>query len=366
MRARVERIFEALDVATRVDAIAILNGGANFVDSSFRYVSGVTRGGYEGCAAVLVRGERPRLVVSRLEEESARTAPEADLLPFPTQSVFKDVLRTALGDARRIGVSAGCVPWSKIRLLQEILPSAEIVDVGDAIAQARLVKDGEETARIRRACRIASEVAAEIPAMLREGMTERELAGGIAHAMQRRGGEVAFPTIVAFGAAAAEPHYSPGDVRLKRGDFVLADFGAKLDDYCSDITRTYVFGSAGAQQRRMYDIVQRAQQLALAATRAGATGREVHRAAADCIDASEFAGRFIHGTGHSIGLDVHDGGGLNDASTLRLEPGMVFTVEPGVYIPGVGGVRIEDTVLVAESGPENLTPFAKDLVEVPA
>lgn len=365
MRSRAERIFAALD-GTAVDAIAILNGGSTFVDSTFRYVSGVTRGGYEGCAAVLVRGEKPRLVVSRLEEESARTAPDAEILPFATQAIFRDVLRTALGGATRIGVNASTVPWAKVRLVQEILPDAHILDVGDAIAKARLVKDGEETARIRRACRIASDVAAEIPAMLRDGVTEREVAGDIAHAMQRRGAVVAFPTIVAFGKGAAEPHYAPGDVRLKRGDFVLADFGAKLDDYCSDITRTYVFGAATSGQRSMYDVVKRAQQLASEATRAGAVGREVHRAAAECVDASAFAGHFIHGTGHSIGLDVHDGGTLNEASALVLEAGMVFTVEPGVYVPGVGGVRIEDTVLVTANGSENLTPFTKELVEIGA
>jgi Xaa-Pro dipeptidase len=364
--SRSQRIFDALDGTTTVDAIAILNGGANFVDSTFRYVSAVARGGYEGCAAVLLRGERPRLVVSRLEEESARTARDADILSFATQAAFRDVLLTALGGAKRIGVNAGAVPWSKVRLVQEVLPEAEIVDVGDAIARARLVKDRDESARIRRACGIASTVASEIPAMAREGMTERELAGDIAHAMQRRGASVAFPTIVAFGAGAAEPHYAPGDVRLARGDLVLADFGAKLDDYCSDITRTYVFGTASSAQRSMYEVVKQAQRLAVEATRAGVLGRDVHRAAASCVDASEFAGRFIHGTGHSIGLDVHDGGTLNDASEIVLEAGMAFTVEPGVYVPGVGGVRIEDTVLVTATGSENLTPFTKELVEIGA
>lgn len=147
---------------------------------------------------------------------------------------------------------------------------------------------------------------------------------------------------------------------------MLADFGAKLDDYCSDITRTWVFGRASDEQRSMYEVVQRAQLRALDATRPGAPGRDVHRAAVDVVDASPFAGRFIHGTGHSIGLDVHDGGVLNDASTLIVARGMALTIEPGVYVPGVGGVRIEDTVLVTDTGCDILTPAPKDLVEVRA
>jgi Xaa-Pro dipeptidase len=366
MRNRSARVFESIDAANRVDVVAVLNGGGNFVDSTFRYVSGVTRGGYEGCAAVLFPGEKPALVVSRLEEESARTAPDAEVLVFATQAAFREVLQTKLGDARRVGVNASAVPWAKVRLVQELLPLAEVVDVGDAITKARLVKDADEIARIRRACDVASQVAAEIPSMLRAGMTERELAGGIAHAMQRRGATIAFETIVAFGPGGAEPHYAPGDVRLSPGDFVLADFGAKLDDYCSDLTRTWVFGSASAEQRAMYAVVKQAQERAMGALCPGGAGRAVHRAAADFVDSSAFAGRFIHGTGHSIGLDVHDGGGLNDASAITLEPGMVFTVEPGVYVPGVGGVRIEDTALVTAAGCENLTPYTKDLVEVRA
>jgi len=366
MKTRSDRIFAAIDPAQAVDAVAILNGGANFVDSTFRYVSGVTRGGYEGCAAILFPDRRPQLLVSRLEEESAGSAPDADVLPFATQAAFREVLSTALAGADRVGVHGAAVPWAKVRLLQELRPDARITDVGEAITRARLVKDAEEIARIRSACRITADVADALPSMLRAGMTERELAGLLANAMQGRGAAPAFPTIVAFGAGAAEPHYSPGDVPLRRGDLVLADFGAKLDDYCADITRTWVFGDATDVQRAMIDVVRRAQAEALERTRPGTVGRDVHRAAVDVVDASEFAGRFVHGTGHSIGLDVHDGGGLNDASTIVLAPGMALTIEPGVYVPGVGGVRIEDTVLVTESGFENLTPAAKEPVEVAA
>jgi len=364
MRARSERIFAAL--GDPVDAIVLMNGSAHSSDSTFKYVSGVTRGGYEGCAAVLVPGRRPCLVVSKLEEESAGTAPDSDVHAFKTQAAQKEMLATLLGEPKRIGVNANAIVLAKVRLLEELFPDAVIVDVGDAISQVRLVKDETEVELVRRACAVTSEVAAEIPAMLREGITEIELAAGIEQAIRRRGGKVAFDTIVCFGANGSQPHYSPGPVPLKKGDMILVDFGTLRDDYCSDITRMFLFGKATPEQQAMYDVVRQAQSAALAHTTAGKPAKEVHRRVVEVIDATEFAGRFIHGTGHSIGLDVHDGGGISDASEITLAPGMIMTVEPGVYVPGVGGVRIEDTVLVTEGGPEILTPVTKDLVEVEA
>jgi Xaa-Pro dipeptidase len=226
------------------------------------------------------------------------------------------------------------------------------------------VKDADEIEKVRAACHLTSAVAEAIPSMLKESMTESELAAEIAYAIHRRGGSVAFGTIVCFGVNGAEPHYSPGDVKLRRGDLILIDFGSQLRGYCSDITRMYMFGRATRAQNAMFDVVARAQAVGVEQARAGVSGRDVHRRVREVVEASEFAGRFIHGTGHSIGLDVHDGPGLSEASTITLASGMVMTVEPGVYVPGVGGVRIEDTVLVTGNGPEILTPATKELVEV--
>ncbi|GJM44091.1 MAG: hypothetical protein DHS20C21_09330 [Gemmatimonadota bacterium] len=366
MIARSNRIFAALDASSPVDAIVLMNGSANFLDATFRYVSGVTRGGFEGCTAVLLPGEEPHLIVSILEEESAATAPESQVHAYANRAALMEILKTLLGRAKRIGLNGPAVPWSKVRDLQRLFPEAELIDVEEAITTARLVKDAQEVALIRAACRVTSEVAAEIPSMLRAGMTELDLSAEIAGAIQRRGGTTAFSTIVCFGKNGSEPHYSPGAVPLKPGDMILIDFGTKKDHYCSDITRMYLFGKAQADQRRMFDVVMNAQRSALELTTAGRPARDVHREASRIIDETEFAGRFIHGLGHSIGLDVHDGGGLNDASPLTLEAGMVMTIEPGVYVPGVGGVRIEDTVLVTDNGPEILTPVTKELVEVSA
>lgn len=364
MRARSDRIFAG--VKDPVDAVVLMNGGGEFKDLTFRYVSGVTRGGYEGCSAVLRKGHRPTLIVSRLEEQSARTAPDCDIVAFASKAEHADALRNTLGEPKRLGVYAAALLLARARLLEETFPGVELVDVGDAVQQARLVKDEDEVARVRRACALTSEVAEAIPGMLRAGMTELDLAAAIADAIQRRGGKIAFDTIVCFGETGSEPHYSPGKVALREGHLILVDFGARVDDYNADITRMYCYGRASEEQWSMYRTVREAQEKAVEATRAGASGRGIHELTTRVIDESPFKGRFIHGTGHSIGLEVHDGPGLGAASELTLAPGMIVTVEPGVYVPGVGGVRIEDTVLVTGNGPEILTPATKDLVEVPA
>jgi Xaa-Pro dipeptidase len=364
VRHRAQRILDAASVP--LDAVVLMNGRMPFSDSTFRYVSGVTRGGYENCAAVLLPGEKPALVVSDLERESALTAPDSEIHAYASQAAQRGILTTLLGDARRIGVHGQGIVKARADELAETFPEAEIVDVTAAVNAARLVKDAEEIALIRAACALTSDVAARIPSMLREGMTEVDLSSAIAAAIREGGGKNAFDTIACFGANGSEPHYSPGDVPLRPGDMILTDFGAELAGYCSDITRMFVFGTASPEQRAMFDVVRSAQKTGLELTTSGVEAREVHRRVREEIDATEFAGKFIHGTGHSIGLDVHDGGGLNDASEIVLEPGMVMTVEPGVYVPGVGGVRIEDTVVVTEGGPDILTPVTKDLVETGA
>jgi Xaa-Pro dipeptidase len=364
MRERSEKIFATF--GEDIDAIVLMNATMPITDSTFHYVSGVSRGGYENCAAVLRKGKRPLLVVSALEEESAGTAPDCDVEAYKTPDEQKDILRRTLGKPKRLGINANALVKAKADDLVEMFPGVELVNIAQAIQTCRLVKGPDEIEKIRRACAVTSDVALEIPKMLRKGVTEVELAAQIDHAMKLRGGSTAFDTIVCFGVNGSEPHYSPGDVPLEKGDLVLIDFGAKINSYCADITRMYCYGKANAKQRAMFDVVRKAQEYGLSLTRAGNAGRDVHLKVRDHIDATEFAGRFIHGTGHSVGLDVHDGPGIGESSEITLQPGMVMTVEPGVYVPEIGGVRIEDTVVVTEGAPEILTLATKDLVEVEA
>ena len=235
------------------------------------------------------------------------------------------------------------------------------MDVSDPIIDARNIKDEKEIEVMRKACDIASEVAENITDFIEPGVKEYEIAAELSCRMKKMGATGdAFETISSSGPNTAEPHYTCGDREVQEGDFVLMDFGALFKQYRSDITRTYVVGEASEKQRRMYDTVLKAQQAALDMIRPGVEGPDVHNAAADVINSTEFEGSFIHGLGHSLGLSTHDGSGLSPSVDVTLEPGMVFTVEPGIYLPGYGGVRIEDDIVVTEDGFEYLTSADKE------
>jgi Xaa-Pro dipeptidase len=183
--------------------------------------------------------------------------------------------------------------------------------------------------------------------------------------MQRLGASgPSFTTNASFGPNAAEPHHSPGSERLRKGDFALFDFGALFNRYGSDITRTFFYHRATSRQKEMYEVVKEAQQAGFDAIRAGAISKDVDAAARAVIDGSSFKDLFIHSLGHGIGLSVHDGGRLASGSDLVLEENMVLTVEPGVYVRGEGGVRIEDDIRVTKDGYELLTFTPKDLTVI--
>src|SRR5438046_1395763 len=219
------------------------------------------------------------------------------------------------------------------------------------------VKDADESERIQRGCDIASRAFEETLPFIRTGVTESEVAAELVYRMQKNGATApSFRTIVGSGPNGAEPHYSAGPRKIERGDMIVIDFGAQYHMYCSDITRTVVVGPPSAEQKRMYETVAKAQAAALAKLKSGARGRAVDAAARSLIDRTKYKGRFIHGLGHSVGLAVHDpSGGLSPSSDLILRPNMVLTNEPGVSVPGLGGVRIEEDVLVTKDGPRGLS-----------
>lgn len=191
------------------------------------------------------------------------------------------------------------------------------------------------------------------------------MAADLVYAMQKRGASGAsFRTIVGSGPNSAEPHYTAGPRKIRRGDFIVMDFGARYSHYCSDVTRTVVVGKATAKQRDVYETVRRAQSQSLKMMRPRVKAKSVDAVARRIIDGSPYRGRFIHGLGHSIGLAVHDGGGMNQASEIVLRKNMVFTNEPGIYLPGYGGVRIEDDVLIDAAGPTLLSTGHRGLIEV--
>jgi len=316
MRNRVSRIYSRLD--EEVDAIVLMNGTEPNLDLSFFYATGAESGIFEGCVAILWPDGNLDMVVSELEETSARKL-DVDVITFKTGEQRTQILKEALSGAGRVGVNYSALTYGNFRKLREGVPDPEEVDVGGAIEKARLIKDSQEMERLREACRIASLVADDIPNFLKEGMNETEAAAEISFRMQRLGASgTSFETIAAFGENSAEPHYAAGTRTLERGEAALFDFGALYRKYCSDITRTFFARSATAKQERMYEVVREANERAISAIRAGIPAKDVDAVAREYIDSTEFKGRFIHSLGHGIGLSVHDGGSMSPVTEMVL------------------------------------------------
>ena len=236
------------------------------------------------------------------------------------------------------------------------------------VERHRMVKDPGEIAILRRACRSVSDVAREIPALVTAGRTELEIARAIDQALDRAGLDgPAFPTIVAAGPNSALPHARPSDRRLVIGDLVLLDFGGRLDGYCGDLTRMAAVGQVGAQARSLFEAVREAQTAAIAVVRPGQEAPAVDTAAREVLERHGLSEAVLHATGHGLGLELHEAPRIarpDPHHTDRLEAGMVCTIEPGAYVDGFGGVRLEDDVLVTAEGCEVLTDAPRDLVVV--
>lgn len=240
--------------------------------------------------------------------------------------------------------------------------SGEVQPVADIVSAIRMVKSSDEVEAIEAAGRLAEGVLDDVLDDLRVGITERELAAEFEYAFKARGASGAsFDTIVLFGSRTSLPHGQPGDRALKEGDIVLMDFGCRLNGYCSDLTRTYAFGTISPWFEEIYQLTLTAQRGALNALRAGKTGREVDSIAREIIAEAGHGKHFGHGLGHGVGIEIHEPPRLNPESNVTLAPGMVVTVEPGIYVPGQGGVRIEDLVVVTEEGCRNLSRASKEL-----
>lgn len=360
MRDRVRRVFER--VSEDVGVILLHNDVSPHVDMAFFHATDlVSGGGFERSVAVLHRDGGLDLLVPALEETSARRAPDATVTTYAKADERKEWIAKAVRGHAKVGINPPELVASNYLALKEMLPEAQLVDVSKGLGEARAVKDKVELERMRKAGRIVTEVGDLLPSLFRDGLKEYELAAEISYHMQKRGATgPSFDTIVGFGEGSAEPHYHPHDVPMGRTQFVLCDFGAYYQRYASDLTRTWIRGPATKELRDIYDTVLRAQEAALAAIRPGAKGAEVHHAAAAVIDASPWKGRFIHSVGHSLGLAVHDGPALSPRMDWTLEEGMVVTIEPGIYVPGLGGVRIEDDAVVTRGGYELLTHAKKD------
>jgi len=362
MKQRIQHIFSQLQ--NPVDLILLKNGSAPFVDDNFFYVSGLDQGLFEGCVAVLHPDGGLDLLVSELEAGIARHA-AADIFTYKNKDECSSELQRLIGPAGCIGINGSGLSYSEFCSLQGQFPKSTLSDVSTAFSCTRIVKDAEEIQRLAQACRIADETMAAVPDLIYEGMSEYELAAEINYSLQNLGAEKpAFDTISSFGKNSADPHYSHGETTLQKGNFIVCDFGACFKKYNSDITRTFHCGTTTRQMTEMYETVRQAQQVAFDTIRPGVQAVDVHQAVYSFIEGTAFTGRFIHSTGHSLGLAIHDGAGFAPGNTMELKEHMVLTVEPGVYIPGLGGVRIEDDVVITKQGIELLTKSPREFTEL--
>lgn len=250
--------------------------------------------------------------------------------------------------------------------LRDKLKKTKLVPVAGLVETLRTVKDDAEIKAVERAVRLTDKAFEFILGKVRPGVTERELAWEIEKYIRTHGGDgLAFESIVATGATTAMPHYEPQDREVQKGDFVLFDMGARVDHYCADLTRTVVVGRASAEQKKIYKIVLEAQERAIANLRAGLTSKQADAPARETIAKAGYKKNFGHGTGHGLGLDIHEAPRLSPLGKDRLQAGNVVTIEPGIYLPGWGGVRIEDVAVVEEKGCRVLTRAPKkSLIEV--
>lgn len=313
--------------------------------------------GFRGEGFLVLREDGCLLLTDpRYGEEAADEGVERRTCRGPWREVLAEVLE---------GLRVAVEPTLPLGLARQLEARGVRLEVAEALRGLRAVKDEGELEHIERAARLAE---AALRSLLSEGIrgrSERELAWELERRMREGGSEqLAFPPIVASGPNAALPHARPTERRLDPGDLVVVDLGARLEGYCSDETVTLSVGPPSAEARRLHRLVWEAQRRVLDAVRPGMRGREVHALACQVFEREGMLERFLHGTGHGVGLEVHESPALGPGSEEVLEEGMVFTVEPGLYVPGFGGVRLEDTVVLRREGAEPLTSLPKELWEV--
>jgi Xaa-Pro aminopeptidase len=358
--ARLGRLRPLLDRAG-CDALLVTNL------TNVRYLTGFT-----GSAGMLLvraagRGDDLLLTDGRYLTQSAEQLAAAGV----TAEVFIGNVaeqQTALAKAvtgARLGLEAGHATWGQQRSFASLLGGGvELIATDDLVEELRRIKDDGELARIEAAAGIADAALAACLPKLRDLPTEREFGLELDFTMRRLGAaDVSFETIVASGPNGAKPHARPSDRRVGEGELVVLDFGALVDGYHSDMTRTVCLGApATPRLAEIVEVVRASQAAGVAAVRPGSSAREVDDVCRRSIASAGYGDRFIHGTGHGVGLDIHEFPLLNQLATASLDAGFVVTVEPGVYLPDEGGVRIEDSVVVTADGCRRLTNAPKDLV----
>jgi len=336
-----------------IDALLITNG------YNRRYMTGFT-----GTAGVAIVSKNDAVFITdfRYTEQAASQIKDFRIVKHEKTLIEEVATQVAQIGIQTLGFEKEDLTYSSFELYKQAV-QADLVPVAGLVEKIRLIKTDEEISIIKAACRIADEAYEHIVTYIKPGMTELEVSNELEFFMRKRGAtSSSFDTIVASGVRSALPHGVASDKVIEVGDFVTLDFGAVYNGYISDTTRTVAVGEPSEKLKEIYQVVLDSQLLALEKVKPGMTGKEADAIARDYIASKGYGEAFGHSLGHGIGLEVHEGPGLSFRSDIVLEPGMVITIEPGIYLPNIGGVRIEDDALVTESGLEKLTHSTKELL----
>lgn len=322
------------------------------------YLTGFT--GSSG-AVLLTAGESILITDFRYDQQASQQCPHCRVV-MVSETILDTVFRlSAEMDLKSLGCEGDFITFSQYKLLKENMPGMEIRPITGLVESLRAVKDASELEKIGQAAALSDKAFNHILPYLADGVSEFDIALEIEYFMKKNGAEgIAFQIIVASGHRSSMPHGTATGKKIRRGDLVTMDFGAVLDGYNSDITRTVVIGDPDRTQEKIYGIVLEAQLAGIKAVRAGVRADEVDSAARSVIEGYGYGDNFGHSTGHGLGLMIHENPRLSSRDKTVLKPGMVVTIEPGIYIPGWGGVRIEDTVAVVEECCRVLTKSPKD------
>ncbi|MBD3232990.1 MAG: M24 family metallopeptidase [candidate division Zixibacteria bacterium] len=324
--------------------------------------------GYTGTNGIAVVAKRSAYFITDFrytEQAKKQTKDSGFSLRIAERDLYgelAEIKSSAFG--KKVGIESENITVSIRKKLRKYLKNKKLVETEGAFSELRAVKDRSEVYHLRQATKITDESLQEVLQLVKPGIRELDLAVELEYRFRSKGGFIAFDTIVASGWRGALPHGKASTKKIRKGEMITFDIGASYKGYCADLTRTVVLGKANKKQKEVYNTVLQAQLAAIDAIKPGAHGKEVDRIARDYIDDAGYGEYFGHGLGHGIGLIVHDTPVLSPKSDWTLKEGMVTTVEPGIYIPNWGGIRIEDDVVVTSKGCSILNKSPKELIEL--
>ena len=359
-----QRMAQLLQLAARswLDAMAIMPG------PNMQYFTGLHFHLSERpTLAIFPVAGQPALICPAFEATKTQRSPIAwQLFTYvdgqDPAEVFHAACHALQLDQKRLGLEAYKMRVLELRLLEQAAQALACEPADALVAQLRLIKDADEIAAMRRAVQIAEQALDDVIDAVRVGLTERQIANLLTQALLQHGAEgLAFDPLIQSGPNTALPHATAGERVVQSGDALLLDFGVTVAGYNSDITRTFVMGQTAAELKKIYELVKQANLAGRAAARPGVSGQDVDRAARKVIADGGYGPYFTHRTGHGLGLEGHEPPYMVEGNTVPLEAGNTFTIEPGIYVPELGGVRIEDDVLITENGAESLTTADREL-----